>query len=171
MVQNSFQIISRNFTWRRWGFSRPSQPFHLVATQKWTQHDCRNNSGQEQSSTASPTEATGVCHGSIASNATAGAGEADTPSSQRENLVRLRIKNATESRHTPAMRLRPIVQFKHHNAGHYIKRKQSLEHARPGCAAMQQVTCKASGASKASCSRIAWVDWAQWKQSHKPLQR
>ena len=56
-------------------------------------------------------------------------------------------------------RLNPIRQLKHHNAGHTSSASNHSEYAMPGCAESQQVTCKASGASRASCCKIAWVDW------------
>ena len=76
------QIITRSFTWRRCGFSKAGQQFQLVAAKAWTHHDSRNNSGREQSSTASAAEVSGFCHGSIASNAK-GTREAGAPATER----------------------------------------------------------------------------------------
>ena len=62
------------------------------------------------------------------------------------------------------MRLRPIVQFKHHNAGQRIKHKQSGEHSGAG-ALKASITGDHDGMRPLKLFRVAWVDEAHGTSS------
>ena len=66
-------------------------------------------------------------------------GEADAPASQRERRNWCDYASTTQRNRATSqpVRLRPVVDFNHHHAGHCIKRKQSLKLARP-CRAESQ---------------------------------